>query len=194
MSEFFSSIELIPLETDEAFLLDAPLFPVVLMNETVIIKQGNHQLFAFDRSTGKFLHPIGKRGQGPGEYNMPRTPFFSADKSSVFVRDISPSRIIEFDINNGRHIRTIPVPDIEERFLRIIAPVADNLFIGTRTHTGNYKYMHHLFDDTDTIVKRFPNHVFFDMPRERIHSFQHSLNHMRIDDRLYLKDFVNDTI
>ena len=194
MSEFFSSIELIPLETGTEFLLDSPTFPVVVMNETVIIMRGNHQLFAFDRSTGKFLHPIGRRGQGPGEYNWPGTPFFNADKSTVFVHDISPSRIIEFDINNGRHIRTISVPDIEGRLLEPVAQVADNLFIGTRAHTGNYKYKHHLFDDTGTIVKRFPNHIFFNMPRERASTFHLSLNPMRIDDRLYLKDFVNDTI
>ena len=194
LSDFFSSIELIPLETRTEFLLDVPPFPTVVMNETVIIKQGNRQLFAFDRSTGKFLHPVGRRGQGPGEYNIPGIPFFNVDKSTVFVPDISPSRIIEFDINNGRHIRTISIPYIEGRLLDPVAQVADNLFIGTHSHTGNNKYQHHLFDDTGTIVKRFPNHMFFNMRGYWSSTLHSSLIPMRVDNRLYLKDFVNDTI
>ena len=196
LSEFFSSIELIPLETRDEGLLNIVPFPSVLVSDSIIIKQGggmNRQYFAFGRS-GQFLHQIGRRGQGPDEYANPGKPFLNAEQPTVFIPNIGTRNILEFDLNNGRFIRSFHLPDIIGGSLSRFAHIEANLFIGSVPYTGDNEYQYYLFDDAGTIIKSFPNHIFFHTERLGMGPHHRAFSPMRIDNRLYLKDVVNDTI
>lgn len=65
----------------------------------------------------------------------------------------------------------------------------DIVIMGT---TPPYKYG--LFDHNGDLVKGFPSHIFFNRDFNWSGAFDGALNPVRVDDRLYLKDYVNDTI
>ena len=65
-SDYFSSIELIPLEISEDYLLDVVPFPRISLKDSFVFLEGNGRNYTFNTS-GKFLNQIGERGQGPGE-------------------------------------------------------------------------------------------------------------------------------
>jgi hypothetical protein len=202
MSDYFSSIELIPLETNENCLLDMGYFYRISLNDSIIIMRGNNRrlLYAFDRTTGKFRNQIGNRGQGPGEYNVPGDIFFNKDKSTVFVTEIFGRNLFEYDFN-GRFIRSFLQPTTyyagygENVKLNGYAHLGGNLFIGSEIYTGSNEYLYRLFDDNGTIVHGFPNHIFYNLPmNNNLGSSAQEQRTMWIDDQLYLKHFVNDTI
>ena len=192
MSNLFSSIELIPLETNEDCLLNFGLNPLV--NDSIIIMRGGNfrRLFAFDRTTGKFLNEIGRHGQGPGEFILPN-PFFNIDQPTVFVFSVGERRILEYDFE-GRYIRSFTSPEIDGRSLSGFAHIGDSLFFGSMPYTGDNEYQHFVFDHNTDIIQRFPNHIFFYKQGSGVSSFTMPMTPERVDNRLYIKDRLNDTI
>ncbi len=95
-----------------------------------ILDTGNHRVVVFDRD-GRFVRQIGRRGNGPGELNMPTGVTTSAD-GKVVVQDVGNSNISIFE-RDGTFLFTLPM----ERS-RIIGarplqphPVAGVLVIGS---------------------------------------------------------------
>lgn len=193
-SELFLSIELIPLETTDECLLAVPNRPGIIMNEDFIVIAytffHNFQLYSFDR-TGKFLNKIGQKGQGPGDY-IGISKFFFKNNTTVFVSEIG-EKILEYELH-GKFIRSIRKPNIEGQKLHFISYVSDNMFIGSLPNYGKNKHNHFLFDDKGNIVKSFPNHFFFNREGKWMSSFDGGLEPFGIDERLYLKNYVNDTL
>ena len=54
---------------------------------------------------GKFIKTVGKKGQGPGEYENPFEAFLLRKTSSLFVR--SNMRVLEYDLNGVYRAQTI---------------------------------------------------------------------------------------
>jgi len=61
-----------------------------------VLDSGNHRLQVFDKS-GKYLRTIGKRGQGPGEFNGPICVQLDGETGNIFVADFLSRKIIIFD-------------------------------------------------------------------------------------------------
>ncbi|WP_280751017.1 MULTISPECIES: 6-bladed beta-propeller [unclassified Parabacteroides] len=188
-SDYFSSIELIPLETrDECLLPNAP-FPRIILKDDYIFMRGEH-LNAFDIS-GKFLYKIGRIGQGPGEYLSANIFFSSTDKQAIYVDDVA--KISEYDFK-GNYIRSIQKPKINNKIIIQISSVGGDMFIGSIHNDGETKYKYFLFNGDGKIVECFPNHVFFKKEGEWVGTYHRSLTPFRVEDKLYLKDYVNDTL
>ena len=195
MSDFFSSIELIPLETREDCLLDMGTFHNPVINDSIIIMRGNNRrrLFAFDRSSGKFLNQIGGQGQGPREFIFPGCTFFNRDKPTVFVYDLNGRKFLEYDFR-GRYIRSFPRPEEDGIKLFGFAHLGDNLFIGSMGYRGNNEYKYFIFNDNNDIVQRFPNHIFFNKQGHWMSSAISANDPARVDNRLYFRSSLNDTL
>ena len=74
VSELFSKVEVIPLETSDSCLLATILRVLVSGDTTYILTQDyptfrHITLMAFDKK-GNYLRSIGRVGQGPGEYSQ----------------------------------------------------------------------------------------------------------------------------
>ena len=67
-AEAVSSIELVPLETDEAHLLGSRVDLALLGGDYLLLDRQNVSVFRYSPE-GRFLNEIGRRGNGPGEYN-----------------------------------------------------------------------------------------------------------------------------
>ncbi len=63
----------------------------------------NHRVRVFNAQTGSFLFDIGKRGTGPGEFNLPRSVALGKDK--IYVVDGGNFRIQVFDME-GKFLNT----------------------------------------------------------------------------------------
>lgn len=193
-SDYFSTIELIPLETGDDFLLDIVPYPSIAFKDDLFLMRGGKRRFTFDRS-GKFLHQIGELGQGPGEYTSSSNSFFAVDKPAIYVEDFH--KLIEYDYN-GDHITSIHTQKIERGDRKIIiadiSSVGKNLFVGTIHNNGKNKDKYFIFNREGEIVKNLPNRVLFDRVKESASSYDTALIPFRVEGKLYLKDFVNDTL
>ena len=193
MSDLFSSIELIPLETREDCLLDFGNRP--LLNDSIIIMIGDNfrRLFAFDRTTGEFLNQIGGQGQGPQEFVRPGCTFFSINNPTVFVTD--RGRFLEYNFN-GRYIRSFQRPELERGEILRFNHIGENLFIGSIGYMGDNEYKYFVIDDNGNIIQRFPNHIVFNMQGRWASSATGSGSSIsaRVDNRLYFNSSLNDTL
>jgi len=60
-------VEYIPLETTADCLL-TPGTNVYVTESNIVVAEYFGKAYLFDRKDGHFIHEIGRRGQGPGEY------------------------------------------------------------------------------------------------------------------------------
>ncbi len=67
------------------------------------VSSENHRVRVFDAKTGKHLFDFGKRGTGPGEFNLPRSVAIGKDK--LYVVDGGNFRIQVFDME-GKFLQT----------------------------------------------------------------------------------------
>lgn len=54
-------------------------------NNIYVVDMGNYRIQKFDQK-GKYLRTIGRKGQGPGEFNLPTTMFIDS-KHNLYIRD-----------------------------------------------------------------------------------------------------------
>jgi len=187
-SDIFLSIELIPLETkDDCLLNDID----IILNDNVILMRGhkNNQLYAFDR-TGQFKNEIGRKGQGPGEYKYLGSVFFNSDKPTIFVES---DKILEYDYD-GNFINSYNKPNPEGKEITRSSYIGDNIFIGCVYYDGKTRFKYCLFDHKGDTVKTFPNHIFYNRAGLMLSTHDSALDPLRVDNLLYLKDYINDTI
>ena len=67
-----------------------------------VLDSGNQRLQVFDKD-GKYLRTIGKRGQGPGEFNTPTQLQLDDETGNIFVKDSMLRKIIIFE-KEGKYI------------------------------------------------------------------------------------------
>jgi WD40 repeat protein len=67
-----------------------------------VLDSGNQRLQVFDKD-GKYLRTIGKRGQGPGEFNTPTQLQLDDETGNIFVKDNGLRKIIIFE-KEGKYI------------------------------------------------------------------------------------------
>ena len=67
-----------------------------------VLDSGNRRLQVFDKE-GKYLRTIGKRGQGPGEFNAPTCLQLDDKTGNIFVTDNTRRKIIIFE-KQGKYI------------------------------------------------------------------------------------------
>lgn len=68
------------------------------------VSSDKHQVRVFDAKTGKHLQDIGRRGNGPGEFNLPRDVAIGAD-GRLYVVDGGNFRVVVFD-REGRYLQS----------------------------------------------------------------------------------------
>ena len=156
-SDYFSSIELIPLETREDCLLPGVNSPKIILKDSFIFMRSIDAVYSFSTS-GKFLNQIGRKGQGPGEYVLTSRYFLSTDRSIIYVEDVR--KILEYDFY-GNHINSIQKPLVGNKTPHNFSYVGDGVFISSIDNDGKNKYKYYLVNQNREPVDSFPNYVFF---------------------------------
>ncbi len=104
-----ATVEYIPLETKEGFLLGGS--PTIqYMDDELIVTNGGGFIMFFDRKTGKALRSFNRTGRGPGEYRSVHAIAIDRKADEMFVTEgwysvdgISPLHVYDLQ---GKHLRT----------------------------------------------------------------------------------------
>ena len=199
-SDYFSSLELIPLETiKECLLNEGDHISFTEVTDSCIFKVGSvgsglfstrRFLYVFDRM-GKFLYQIGDAGRGPGEYNSLLEVFLNHNKTLIYISDYE--KILEYEFS-GKFIRSFRKPNVDGINFSDCSYAGGDLFVGQLEYNGKRKYKYGLFDQNGDTVKCFPSHIYFDRDGKWTINFDGALKPIQVNNQLYLKDFVNDTL
>lgn len=101
IDSLFSEIKAIPLETRDDCLISR-IVKIIIYNDKIFLQDKAKRLLVFNIQ-GKFLHQIGKKGNGPGEYLELRD--FEIDKNgNIYVLEFK--KILKYD-NQGNYLNTI---------------------------------------------------------------------------------------
>lgn len=124
--DYFSHIELIPLETSDDILVGYCEEIVPYQNKYYIFDRQLTVVHVFDQD-GKFISLINKRGQGPGEYTPNLTSIFlNPFTGNIDITDMGC--IYSYDLT-GKHVRTIPrTEDASGPYWNLIS-LSDNLYV-----------------------------------------------------------------
>lgn len=126
LTDFGEKITYVPLETlDESLVKLGSSSHMVVTNEYIFVGETGAPLLCFDRSTGKFLHNIGRVGQGPGEYSGSIDMEVDAEAKRIYFR-VSPTQYHTYDFE-GKFLNTITIPE-------------DNFMMGGHHFSDNKAY------------------------------------------------------
>lgn len=101
----FMDVEYITLETSDEFLSQGN---VAAIGEKILILTNMRQgsILIFDRTTGKGLKKINRKGSGPEEYVLPFNICLNEEENIMYVNDGPSSKIQVYDLE-GAYKRTI---------------------------------------------------------------------------------------
>ena len=152
-SDYFTSMELIPLETRKECLLND--YPKLILNDSLIFMSGwgLNDLYVFDHS-GRFLNQIGNRGRGPNEYLLLINFFMNSEQPIIYIEDYH--HILEYGFD-GKFIRSFPKPKVDRMELDCCSYVCDNVLVGEVDYNnGKSQHKYCLFDTNGNVLKCFP--------------------------------------
>jgi hypothetical protein len=201
LSEFADSIAYIQLETTDECLTSYDRIAMMYhVDSFLIIREIYSSLLQFNAVSGKFLHQIGKRGQGAGEYSMVQSLCVDKDDKKIIVQD-GNSKLMIFDYEGNYH-GNLQLDD------------TTNTWITTCFHSLGLSYIDRQYmifnaaimpasaacQPNELIVYDYINrHVPHTLPNRMEGTYgRSSMNGMRIcekqDDKLFFKSFYNDTL
>ena len=161
--DYFSHIELIPLETSDDILVGYCEEIVPYQNRYYIFDRKLAVVQIFDQN-GKFISLINKRGQGPGEYTPNLTSIFlNPFTENIDITDMGC--IYSYDLT-GKHVRTISRTEEASGFYWNLIPLSENLYVchillfnNLDTYKINYydvkenKIIHKDYEEDEFLVK-----------------------------------------
>jgi len=206
VNEIFTNIDFVVLETLPECLLVENDMEVYLTDRYIIANNGIFRgggVYLFDRKTGKFLYEIGKKGQGPGEYNLIFPKAFN-EKYELFyvVRNLQR---IGIDINTNKEVERVFHPVSTETVLlemnRLNVSIV-NIYKMDSFHyiaypnneTGNDPYLLVIFDKEGNIVKTYPNHQKYVNYHKERSDFNPGLFYEFKNHLFFKEHFFNDTV
>lgn len=162
--DFFSEIEIIPLETTTESLVNEPVMKVILHNENYYLYDQKQQaILVFDKK-GKFLHRINKRGEGPGEYAALDDFNFNRFTGNLELMDAWGS-ILVYDPIEYKYIETIPINKVMHYF----ANLTDDIYVCFSNTRKPYKMFFYSKKEQKIIAEayEFPTYIM-------THTYLHS--------------------
>ena len=175
MDEVFDSVEIVPLETSSSCLLTGEPFVLALTDSFVVLSNSTREAFLFDWASGRFVHRIGRQGNGPNEYFY---LVFDAcfDRYNDVIYANRGNKWIGLSIKGDGVGDLVCKPKMseEEGFLGIINPyrLNDSLYIGyVNNLTGDEKLKLVVFNREGNVVQTYPNQLRYFMERPFMASF-----------------------
>lgn len=128
------------LETMDSCLIDR-ISQIESKGDTLFLLDANKSaLFAFNKE-GTFLHAVGNKGNGPGEYIWPSSIYLDISGKILYVVDAGQQKVIEYDSDTFAYL--------SERKLQFDAtcgcPINNGYWLwndrGYQEKTGNFYYL-----------------------------------------------------
>jgi hypothetical protein len=106
MSQLFKKVTPIILEVTPNSLLRG-IYKLSVMNELIIIMDSNPISISVFNRDGKFLHKIGNRGKGPGEYANIADFCIDTLSQTIYLSDFITKKIHHYDLYSGKYLKSI---------------------------------------------------------------------------------------
>ncbi len=104
--KLIATVEYIPLETREGFLLSEYSRVQYMDDRIAIFTNSKEDIMIFDRKSGKGVTSFNRLGRGPGEYTMIGGFAVDGARGEIFVRDGNRLPVYVYDME-GKHLRTL---------------------------------------------------------------------------------------
>lgn len=103
----FMDVEYIPLETNDEFVTQGNV--MAIGNRYIIVKNWTNDgnIFVFDRTTGKGVRKINRKGQGAEEYTFINGIILNEENNEIFVNSTPTKKILVYDLA-GNFKRSLP--------------------------------------------------------------------------------------
>jgi hypothetical protein len=147
-------------ETDDNYLFYTVLdIDVDSDNNIYVVDERNFRIQEFDKS-GKYLRTIGRKGQGPGEFELPIGITVDNNLGNILVIDHRASQIEIFN-SEGEYIKSFKVRGLVEEIL----PIAENyLIVHSRGRTHKLSRVSPQ-DEIISILAEKPHNIFLQRVR-----------------------------
>lgn len=137
LSDYCSSLEYIPLQTDSSALLSDFIRQLTCLGENYFffIEHNSRQGKLFNKE-GKFLNNIGTYGNAKGEYRNPMGVFLDETKGEIIINDIN--KLIAYDLT-GKVIKEIPLDSLNKagQFVYSINSLGEGAYAVARSSFEN---------------------------------------------------------
>ena len=161
LSEIAEKITFIPMETTDASLLTkVRANNIISVNGTIVIPCFYLGAWTFDEN-GKFIAPISRKGQGPGEFTRFLSVAGNSDRNLIYVK--SSRKMITFR-PDGTFVNEYKVPGIGLPWEYSII-MQDSITLSNIINaTGQSQYRLILSNTQGDTLKAFPQYDHFEMP------------------------------
>ena len=149
LSALADSIEYIPLSSDS--ILDI-ILKIEFSNSYIYVKD-KKSLFAKFSGNGDFITEIGKRGNGPQEYNYVNDFVVDNETEKCYVLNYRHQKIYAFE-SNGDFIETM---DLAFEYPTRFCQIAEGLFIYYNNSRGKKDICFEIIDIEGNVIEQFKN-------------------------------------
>ena len=160
LSDITEKITFVPMETTDASLLNkVRANNIISVNGTIVIPCFNMGAFAFDES-GKFIAPISRKGQGPGEFTRFTCVAGNSDLNLIYVKAYNKLMAFRPD---GTLVDESKIPAALPYETSIV--MQDSIMLSTViNYKGQRPYRLLLTNAQGDTLKAFPQYDRFDIP------------------------------
>jgi len=192
LSEFANDVKLIQFENiPEAMFGNVE--NIEFTKDYIFIKFWMHPVLQFSRE-GKFIRDIGKKGKGPGEYNICMKMSIDEKNKRVYVHTGELSMIV-FNFE-GEHIKTFSYPALGlERYLNLWS--RDSMLVSyMEPFLGNQPFVFIEHNEKGDTLQTISNYIYWDNNDEfgSLSPFEEQNFTYRFKNKLHMKGCYNDTV
>jgi len=185
MSDYFSDVEYIQLETTSECLIDRN--PKIYVFDNYVISIARRQCFLFDRKTGKFIKKIGRYGRGPGEYIYPFLGKYIVNENTKKVYMGGGNCMLEYDLSD--QVSAIPISSLSN-----VCIITDSLWVQSQPNYFGNNTNQLMFFNREKMIDSIPNYNQFSLESNHMVVISNEITFYRYNESAYYKNLFNDTL
>ena len=185
MSDYFSDLEYIKLETTSDCLIDNN--PQISVFDDYVISIARRQCYLFDRKTGKFITEIGRYGNGAGEYKNTLYGYVVNEQThTVLMR--GGNSFLEYDLSDNSY-KVIPIKPLFS-----VCVISDSTWVQCEPNIMGNNINQLLFFNREKLIDSIPNYHLFSLEYVAFNIISYENIFYRYNESAYYKNLFNDTL
>jgi len=191
MSDFFDTIEYIPLETKVECLIGNN--STVYLLDDLIVVYDNRNCFTFDRLTGKFIRKIGTEGKGAEEYSrIPQGLIINELKTTISFGQ--GNHLIEYSLVDGAVVNPPSIRTPPLLLNKIAYILKEDIWAMSLLNTYGEYLNQMLFFNRSGMIDSIPNYYVFTPKTNEVWIYPGEIFFYSYNKNIYHKNLYNDTI